>query len=126
MQHTKLLACASGAVLALALACSKDSPAPVAPTGAEPGVVDAANDGSTLKVTAPTPQSPVNNAQPDVLILTAGAATARFAPGAGPFSYIFEVRNAANAVVCTSGAIGGTSTGVSWTPSCTLEFDATH
>jgi hypothetical protein len=125
MQHTKLLACASGAVLALALACSKDSPAPVAPTGAEPGVADAANDGSTLKATAPTPQSPVNNAQPDVLILTAGASTARFVSGV-VFSYLFEVRNAANAVVCTSGAVAGTATGVSWTPSCTLEFDVTH
>src|SRR5918998_3571205 len=69
MKHTKLLACASGAVLAFALACSKNSPAPAAPSGAEPGITDAAPDGSTLKVTAPTPQSPVNNAQPDDFIV---------------------------------------------------------
>ena len=125
MKHTKLLACASGAVLAFALGCSKNSPAPAAPSGAEPGVTEAAPDGSTLKVTAPTPQSPVNNAQPDLLVLTAGASTARFAEGV-QLSYEFEIKNEAGATVCTHGPIAASGATVSVTPTCTLVFEAPY
>src|SRR5687768_5006697 len=34
--------------------------------------------------------------------------------------------NAANAVVCTATVGGGSGSSVSWTPSCTLDFDAPH
>ena len=125
MKHTKLVACASGAVLAFALACSKSSPAPAAPGAAEPGVTDAAADGSTLKVTAPTPQSPVNNAQPDLLVLTAGASTARFTDNM-PLSYEFEIKNAGGATVCTHGPVPASGATVTVTPTCTLEFEAAH
>lgn len=125
MQHRKLLACASGAILALALACSKNSPAPVAPTSSEPGSTEVASDGSNLKATAPTPISPVNNAQPDVLVLTAGTSTARFISGV-TFSYEFEIRNAAGNTVCTSPPIASSDSTVSFTPTCQLDFDAPH
>src|SRR5688500_17765719 len=125
MQHRKLVACAAGAILALAIGCSKESPAPVAPTSAEPGSSEAAADGSTLKVTAPSPQSPVSNAQPDVLSLTAGTSTGRFVSGM-TFSYEFEIKNAGGTNVCVSSPIAASGSTVSWAPTCTLDFDASH
>ena len=71
---------AAACVLALAIACSKSSDAPIAPSGAQPGVSEAAPDGSTLKVTAPGPQSPVNGQQPDgTLVLVTTPSTGKFA-----------------------------------------------
>ncbi len=55
MQYKTLVVCASATALAAALACSKNPETPVAPSSSQPGVADAAADGSTLKVTAPTP-----------------------------------------------------------------------
>jgi hypothetical protein len=123
--HKKLVACAAAAALALVFACSKNPEAPAAPGGATPDASDAAADGSTLKVTAPTPQSPVNNAQQDVLLLTAGTSTGRFVQGMS-FSYEFEIRNAGNNPVCNSGAIASSGSTVSYSPTCTLDFDAPH
>jgi hypothetical protein len=125
MQHTKLLACAAGAALALALACSKNAPAPSAPSGQEPGISDAAADGSTLKVTAPTPQSPVNNAQPDSLVLVAGASQGRFQQ-VSALVYEFEVKNAGGTTVCRADGVTASGSTVTATPGCTLEFDAPH
>jgi hypothetical protein len=112
--------------MALALACSKDSESPVSPTPATSGENGAGPNGETLKATAPTPQSPINNAQPDTLTLTAGKAQASFSAGnAAAYSYEFEIRNAAgNALVCPAVTVaGGGGTTVSASPSCTLEFD---
>ena len=61
MQYKTLTLCVSAMALAVALACSKNAETPTAPSSAQPGRADAAADGSTLKVSAPTPQSPVNN-----------------------------------------------------------------
>jgi hypothetical protein len=124
MQHTKLLACASAAVLAFAVACSKDSPSPVSPSGSQPGVADAAPDGSTLKVSAPTPVSPVNNQQPDgALVLVASKAQGKFADVTP--SYEFEIHRGTTRVY-TSGVTGGAGSGpnnVAHTPTAALEFD---
>ena len=122
MQYKTLVLCASVTALAAALACSKNPETPVAPSSSQPGAADAAADGSTLKVTAPTAQSPINNQQPDSLVLTASTASAQYAAGT-PLSYIFEIKNSGGGVVCTSAAIGASGASVSWTPSCTLEFD---
>src|SRR5258707_1225631 len=65
----RLVLFTSVTMLAVALACS-DSGTPVAPSPAGGGTSDAAADGSTLKATVPAPQSPVNNQQPDNLVLT--------------------------------------------------------
>ena len=51
-------------LMAVALGCSNDSPSPVSPSGAEAGGSGAGPAGETLKATAPSPQSPVNNSSP--------------------------------------------------------------
>jgi hypothetical protein len=123
MQYKTLVVCASATALAAALACSKNPETPVAPSSSQNGVNDAAADGSTLKVSAPTPQSPVNNQQPDSLVLTASKSTSSFGSST-PLSYVFEIKNAGGSTVCNSGVVGGGSEStVSYNPTCTLEFD---
>jgi hypothetical protein len=123
MQYKTLVLCASATALAVALACSKNPETPIAPSSSQSGVNDAAADGSTLKTTAPTPQSPVNNQQPDALVLTASKATASY-NSSTPLSYVFEIKNGAGTTVCNSGMVGGGSeASVSYTPTCTLDFD---
>ncbi len=124
MQHKKFVACASAAVLALAMACSKHSNTPVSPTSALPGTAEAAADGSTLKVSAPTPQSPINGQQPDTLVLTAGASTAEFT-STPALTYEFEVYNSANQRVYR-GVQGGSGSSVSHTVTGVIEFDQPH
>lgn len=126
MHLKKLAICACVSGLALAVACSKQqSQSPVSPSAAvEPGTAAGA-DGSTLKVTTPTPVSPVNNQQPDGgLVLTATKATGKFA--SFPVSYEFEVFNSSNQRVYTSGVVGGVGAGpdnVSHAVSAPLDFD---
>ena len=128
MQHRKLVSGASALLLALTVACSKNSETPVSPSSSQPGTSEAGPGGETLKVSAPTPQSPVNNAQPDQLLLTAGKATGTFNQtlDAG-YTYEFQIMNSANTMVCTSTIGGGSGSTVSWTPTtCNLELDAPH
>ncbi|PYR92848.1 MAG: hypothetical protein DMF84_11305 [Acidobacteria bacterium] len=130
MHFKKLAICACVGTLALIVACGKQqSPSPISPSSAavDPGA-SAAADGSTLKVTAPTPVSPINNQQPDgSLVLTATKARGKFADI--PVSYEFEVFNASNQRVYTSGVTGGAASGsdnVSHTVGGSLEFDQPH
>src|SRR4051812_44133582 len=128
MQYKTLALCGSAMVLAVAIACSKTPDTPTAPSSAQPGVSDAAADGSTLKVSAPAPQSPINNAQPDSLSFVATKSTSTFGSST-PLSYQFEIKNAAGANVCNTPTIvgGGTASTVTFTPTgCTLEFDTNH
>ena len=53
----------SAAMIALAIACSRNAVTPVSPSATGTAKADAAADGSTLKVTAPTLSSPINDAQ---------------------------------------------------------------
>ncbi len=127
MHHKKAVACASAVVLALAVACSKNAETPVSPSSAQPGGSEAGPNGETLKATAPSPQSPVNNAQQDQLVLTTAKATGLFDQGlATAYSYEFQIMNSANTMVCSATLGGGSGSSVSWTPACTLEFDAPH
>jgi len=126
MQHKRLAACVSVVILAVAAACSDGPESPVSPSGSEPGSSAAAADGSTLKATAPTPQSPINNQQPESLVFVTGTSTATFASPSTAFSYEFEIRNSGNtATVCPAAIVGGGSgSTVSYSPTtCTLEFD---
>jgi hypothetical protein len=125
MQHRTLVACAAAALVAGTLACSDDSTTPVSPSSSQPGASAAGPDGSTLKATAPTPQSPTNNQQPDSLVLVATKSTPTFATATQVvYSYEFEIKNSGGSTVCNSGAVGGGSdANVSYTPTCTLEFD---
>ena len=100
MQHKKGVACASAVLLALAVACSKNSESPVSPSSVQPGTTEAGPNGETLKANAPTPQSPVNGAQPDELVFTAGKSTGSFDQGLAPgYSYEFQILNGSNTVV---------------------------
>jgi hypothetical protein len=97
----RITSAAALCTLALAAACSKQSVAPSAPTAANSVDADANPDGSLLKATPPTPQSPVNgvrvpSGQPIVLVAT--NSTTSFVPNV-PLSYRFEVINAAGGVV---------------------------
>ena len=128
MQHKKLVACAAAALMAVALGCSNDSPTPVSPSGAEAGGSGAGPSGETLKATAPSPQSPVNNQQPDSLVLVAGKSSASFSGGSPAYGYEFEIRNSAgSASVCPSVKVaGGGGSSVQATPNCSLEFDQSY
>ncbi len=129
MQHKKIAACTSAVVLALAVACSKNSETPVSPSAAQPGVSEVGPSGETLKASAPTPQSPVNNAQPDQLVFTAGKSTGTYDSSlAAAYTYEFEVRTTGNTTVCSSGTVGGGSgSTVTWTAAnCSIEFDSNY
>jgi hypothetical protein len=127
MQHKKLVACVSTALLALTFACSKNSPSPVSPGGTDPGLTEQGPEGQTLKTTPPVPQSPVNGAQPDgILNLVATKAQTKF--GDVPLSYQFQIRSGQD-VVYDSGVIGGGGagpTGVQHNPTVALTPDAMY
>jgi hypothetical protein len=127
MQYKTFAACTSALALAVVVACSKNTDTPVSPSAAQPGVSDAGPSGETLKATAPTPQSPVNNAQTESLVFTAGKSTAVFDSSAqGAFSYEFQVRRGGS-TVCSATVGGGSGANVSWAPTtCSLDFDAPY
>jgi hypothetical protein len=112
-------------VVALALACSDSKPSsPVAPTTA-PGAVDggdAAADGSTLKVTAPTPTAPANGSRLNdfEVTLQVNAATAKFDTGSVPLAYRFELLRGGQAVESFRGAT------TQWKPTVTFESDTEY
>ena len=126
MHYKTLVVCASATALAAALACSKNPDTPTAPSSSQPGVTDAGPDGATLKATAPVPQSPVNNQQPDSLVLVATKSTAKFGDPATPFNYDYEIKNSGNANVCSGTVGGGSSSLLTITPSCAIAFDQPH
>src|SRR5436309_1232878 len=84
--------------LALAVACSKQhSTSPTSPSGAAAVSGKASGDGSTLKVSAPAPVSPINGvkiSQGDSIVLTVNNATATYASNV-PLKYEFAVINSA-------------------------------
>jgi len=128
MQYNKLVACVSAVVLAGAVACSNNSETPISPSSAEPGATAAGPAGETLKATAPALVSPVNNQQPaGFLTLVANKATSPFSGSAAAFEYQFEVRRGGNTIgACTQTVGGGSGSTVSYSPTCSLEFDQPH
>jgi hypothetical protein len=112
MVRTKLwLAIIISSALALAVACTKSSPNLTSPSAVRPGTANAADDGSTLKVSAPVPQSPINNQQistgNDIALVVTNASTTFAAPVA--LSYRFEVYTDSGARVYSSSLIAGGS-----------------
>ena len=94
------------AVLALAAACADESKAPLSPSDGS-GTTDASTE--TLKVSAPTPIAPLNDAQPTLLTLEATAAESKFAAISG-LQYNFEVYDSANVRVVNDIADGRSHT----------------
>ena len=114
MVRTKLwLAIISSSALGLAVACSKSSPNLTSPSAARPGTANVAADGSTLKVTAPTPQSPINNQAittgNDITLVVTNASASFTTPVA--LAYRFEVYDASGNRVYSSSLIAGGSAG---------------
>jgi hypothetical protein len=112
MVRTKLwLAIIISSALALAVACTKSSPNLTSPSAVRPGTPNAADDGSTLKVSAPTPQSPVNNQTiptgNEVTLVVTNASTT-FA-SAVALTYRFEVYTDSGDLVYSSSLIAGGS-----------------
>ena len=124
MFQKSIVLCAATALLAVAVACSKSSPTPVSPEASTGVVGEAAPDGSTLKVTAPAPQSPINGAQPNALELVASVSTAPFAANVPALTYEFQIlNNAGTSTLCSTTATPSGNT-VRATPSCTIDLDA--
>lgn len=125
----KLAVCACVGVLALGVACGKDAPSPVSPSATTDQAGAAGPDAVTLKVTAPTPVSPINNAQPaGGVVLVATRAQPKFMSNMA-LRYEFEVLNAANQVVYTSHEVAGVPAGgdrISQSVDGVLAYDAPH
>jgi hypothetical protein len=130
MVRTFLIALLATSLLSVAAGCSKSSPNVTSPSAARPGSSDAAADGSTLKVSPPTPASPINNQQPSEgeVTLSISNATATFGPPQA-LAYRFEIYNAAGARLHFSSLIAGGSSGTTShvvPDSVALEGDLVH
>ena len=98
MERRSLALLGMYALIAGVVACSSSKPAtPVAPSNLG---ATAAPDGSTLKVTAATIQSPTNDQKltNDVILLTAGPAIGQFASSIA-LQYRFQVTTSTNTLV---------------------------
>src|SRR6185369_11166796 len=105
MKGSRFAVTAATLAVALTFACSRQSASPTSPSSNAAAKDDASSDGSTLKVSAPTPTSPVNDAQMSDTqpTLTASAATPKFDPTLGPLQYRFEVYGDTGAKIQDSG-----------------------
>jgi hypothetical protein len=113
------------AVAIFASACTKSPQAPASPNASSPTAASAAADGSTLKSTAPTPQSPINGQQPQSLdiVLTLANAAAKYADGLNP-TYRFQVYNAAGTLAYEAANVAAGGGGVTaHTVGTTLDGD---
>jgi hypothetical protein len=123
----KLLVC-SVLAAALAVACGDDSGNPASPSAAVPPGANAAPDGSTLKASAPTAISPVNNQRldtPEILLVVRNSTTSFSTPVA--LVYRFEVYNAAGVRVYQSGLVPGEADGTTdHAVTAQLEGDQTY
>ncbi len=104
--------------IAISVACQKSPPlTPTIPSG---GTVTP-SDGSTLKASAPSPQSPVGDVRLQTFTtptLTAGAASLTNG-GSGALQYRFQLLSDTGAVVQDSGLRSVSN----WTPTVNLDFD---
>jgi hypothetical protein len=93
MKRSRFVVNTAVVAVALTFACSRQSTSPTSPSSNAAAKDDASSDGSTLKVSAPNPTSPINDAQMSDTqpTLTASAATPKFDPTLGPLQYRFEV-----------------------------------
>ncbi len=108
--HKTLPWAGAACALAITMACSNGPDSPAAPAAAVPGTSEAAADGSTLKATAPTPISPVNDERlssrrPTMRI---NNSQGRFAGAA--FRYEFQVLTDGGSVVGAQTVDGGDGT----------------
>jgi hypothetical protein len=111
-----------GALTAATIACNLSTPVRPSPTV----VTGGSNNGVTLKVSAPTPQSPANGVtlgdfSVSGITLSAGAASPEFASPVS-LQYQFELMNSAGAVIESSGLMNSPT----WRQSSTLEYQTRY
>ena len=123
MSRPRFVVTGIAAVLALSLACSRQTATPTSPSSLSgANGTGAAADGSTLKATPPVPVSPVNDVQvSDLPTLTATASTMKFTDSAA-LQYRFEIFNEVGAKVQDSGLVSSPSFKVT----ATLGFRKRH
>lgn len=103
MLRTTIAVTALATALSVTLACSKESASPVSPNAAADTGGDLAADGSSLKVTAPVAQSPVNDQQlTDAPTLVASGVSFKYG-GSAPLLYHFQVFDNLGNLVADSG-----------------------
>jgi hypothetical protein len=98
MRRTKVVPFGIAALAAIAAACTPSTP--LTPTPANTTTSTTLSDGTSLKATAPTPQSPINDTKVNgSIVLTATSAAPAFG-GANPgFQYRFQVFDPSNVKV---------------------------
>jgi hypothetical protein len=114
--------------LAGAVACGKEAQNIAAPTGTDVSNTNAGIDGSTLKATSPTPQSPVGGAKVTTpnLVLTIGNSSMSHSEGV-PLTYRFQIFNpAGNRVYDVGNVPAGGGGQTSHTVSAFLEGEVAH
>ncbi len=110
MQRSTLVLMAVTAIVATTLACDRGSMSPASPSTVTATGNPATSDGATLKATAPTPLSPINDERlsgETEPTLTAIAATAKYATVA--LKYRFQVFSDTGELVQDSGLVNGPS-----------------
>lgn len=123
--YRKTLLASAFVCLTLAIACGKDTSTPVSPTGSSAGDTGAAADGSTLKATAPTVQSPTGGVRVEgEIVLTLANAQAKYANV--PLSYRFQIFNQAGQKVYESGQVPQGNGTTSHAVSGSLDFNKPH
>jgi len=128
----RMFLCLVAGVCTLSLLnCSKGSPTPVSPstTADLKADLNANPDGSTIKASAPTPQSPINGQrleQADSISLVVANTTLRFGTGVA-VTYRFQLFNAAGAMIVDAGNVaqGGSGT-TTYVTTAQLEGDQTY
>ena len=119
-------------VLALVVACSKNSEGPIAPSAASGLKINAAPDGTTLKVSAPTAQSPVNgvrlvlNAPANLVINNVAPIYVGTTDVKVPLTYKFEVYNAGGARVYVSPSVASGATTTSHIVGTQLDYNQSY
>jgi hypothetical protein len=92
MKYQRSVAIALAVLSAAVLACSDPAAPPTSPTGNVTSATEAAEDGSTLKVTPPRPETPIEGAEVQDATPELVLANSKPAFGEGvPVSYVFEV-----------------------------------
>lgn len=121
MERTTLAALGVVAVIGTAIACDRTSSAPTSPTTVAAGTSAAAADGSTLKVNAPTAQSPINDARiqgGNLPTLSVSASTAKYGGILPTMQYHFQVFDAAGNLFSEA-----VSASTSWIVTKQTDFD---
>src|SRR5262245_59413900 len=110
MPRTTFFVTGVAALIALSMGCSKQSAAPVSPTSAKPASANETSgpSGETLKIGAPVPISPINDAVLDGAdaTLVCSAPTSKFVGTS--LAYDFELYDSSNVKVRTEVVAGTT------------------